>query len=438
MTVRKVALDYSQLDPDLDAMRGGETLRANPVIETLNAADALLGHGRRILARVGLHGDSAWQVPDTAPAVLSQTHPERGVQRTVAQVPPIKLTPGHFLRAVLLSLPAGQTSAEDGVSFPWKAGGCEGSVDASITFDNGVDTDVVEVSMLVPPSTEDDGAQPQGAGAAWEALYAMRSALLMPAVVVDDASLAEWCEEVTAEITIFYESSPRVVDFVIYEEPYRYAIDNGTSRWAAPLNTTGDGKLLKKLPSGYPVEQAVAGVYGGGLLMLADAVERQRRIGPTLWYHTVWQEGFAPVDSLAPTALTTSATAFTELLAGEAGFDPDGDGVSVSSGANGRVFESSHDELVLRDDDNVVAVRCRIWAKVSNVAATGTVRFQTAEWSVVDVTVTGTSYAWHTATGHLRCGLGPQDPTILQLLGKVTATYTLSWLYVAVEFLDLA
>lgn len=439
MAIRKINLDHVQNDPDIDAMRGLEPMYSAPVIESFNAEDAVLGHGRRIVARVGLQGSDAWSVPDTNPDLDTQTHPERGVQREVARIPALKLTPGCFLRAMVLALPAGQTSAEDGLGHPWKAGGREGSVDATITYYNIIDDpEVVELSMITPPSGEAGGAQPQGDGGAWKALYTMRSGLLLPGAVVGDASLAAWSENVTAEIVIYYQSSPRVIDFVIYEEPYFYAASTADTLWAAPLHTSSAGEPLKKLPSPYPVEQAIAGVNGGGTLTLAAAAERQRRsLGPMLWTHTVYRESFAPVDATEPVASTVSTDDFSELVSSETAFSADQPGVSVSSGANGRVFETSHDQLVLRDKDNVVAVRCWVYGRVNNGSATGVVRFQTAPWSVVEVVVTGTGYDWFSMTGHIRCGLGPQDPTVLQVFGKVTTAYTLSWKYLAIEYVNL-
>lgn len=441
MAIRKINLQHTQYDPDADALRGLEPMTGGQVVACFNAEDALMGHGRRILARVGLQGCDAWMVPDTAPDLDLQTHPRRGVQREVARVPAVKLTPGHFLRAMVLAVPSGQTSTPDGMSHPWKPGGREGIVDVEVTFYNIIDDpEDVAVSVIIPPSTEANGAQPQGPSAAWGDLFFVRSGLLKPAAIVDDATLAAWSENVTAEITIYYRSSPRVIEALVYEEPYVYAASTADTLWAAPCHSTSEGEPLKKLPAAYPVEQAIAGINGGGTLALCGAAERQRRsIGPMLWSHTVYRESFAPIAAVVPAESVITATIRQELISStySFAFAAAEEGASLASGANGRVFETSHDQLVLRDKDNVVSVRCWVYAKVDNIAAEGVVEFLTAAWSAVAVAVTGTSWAWHSMTGHLRCGLGPQDPSVLQVFGSVSFGDTLSWRYLAIEYVNL-
>lgn len=40
-------------------------------------------------------------------------------------------------------------------------------------------------------------------------------------------------------------------------------------------------------------------------------------------------------------------------------------------------------------------------------------------------------------TGHLRCGLGPEDTSVLQIIGKLANAGTLTVRHVLVEYLDV-
>ena len=251
------------------------------------------------------------------------------------------------------------------------------------------------------------------------------------------ASTLAKSDGVPAGIAVYYQGSPRVVDLVVFEEPYKFAADTGDTLWPLPLLTGGDGKSLTSLPSEYPIRQAKTGVTGGGTYVQADAALRQRELGPLLWSHTTHVESAAGYTDAEPDPATVTSTSFAEVLSGASSYDADRPGVSVSCGANARVQKFSHHTLMLRDKDNVVPVRCWIRAKNSAGGEVGTIRFMSADYAIAEVVVTGTSYAWFSATGHLRCGLGPEDTTLLQVLAKVTGG-TLSWTALAVEFAHIA
>lgn len=111
-------------------------------------------------------------------------------------------------------------------------------------------------------------------------------------------------------------------------------------------------------------------------------------------------------------------------------------GWSASSGANARGFDLSGDIHELRDDDGVVPVRVRVYAKNGGgVGNPATVMVQTSPASCVSVAITTTGFSWHEACGDLRCGIGAEDFSSLQLLGKVAnGAYELEVLYFVVEY----
>ena len=69
-------------------------------------------------------------------------------------------------------------------------------------------------------------------------------------------------------------------------------------------------------------------------------------------------------------------------------------------------------------------VPVRVWVYGASMG-TGTahVRFQSERYSIADVTMS-TTEGWHSAIGHLRCGIGVEDDSVLMVLGRVSAIGT--------------
>jgi len=65
-------------------------------------------------------------------------------------------------------------------------------------------------------------------------------------------------------------------------------------------------------------------------------------------------------------------------------------------------------------------------------------RFQTEHYSLCDIVVTSSTAGWVSANTYLRAGAHPQDPSTLQVFGKVgvdTSTLRLSGLFI--QYTDL-
>lgn len=421
---------------DLEELTGRRPMERHPVRGVFVAQDSLPSHTRRVLLQVGLHGANAWQVRDDATDAGSQTRPTRLLRRYVARSPRLRLTPGCFLRMHATANRTGLTVKE--VEGDWIDDGPFGEIGVNVTYRNTGGGSSVASAVVVPVlSLAPNGAQPSGDGGAWGGVQQLRTALLKPPVVVSPAAMEAWSDGVTAEISVYYQGSPRPVDVVVYEEAFQYARDTDDGLWALPLLTDGAGKSLAGLAHDYPVYQAKVGQTGGGTYVLADAALRQRELGPMLWSHTAHVEPEAAYDAVEVAAQAVTDTTPEELLTGIAAYATDRGGVSVSCGANARVQAFSHHTHVLRDKDNCVPVRCWILAKMAAGGTTGVVRFTSADYSIAEVRVTGTDWAWFSTTGHLRCGLGPEDTSLLQVFARVTAG-TLSWRHLAIEYAHLA
>ena len=431
---RKRWLDEEQTDAPLDALRGGFLMRKDRASAIHATGDRVLTHGRRILCDVGLHLSRAWHIDDGPGG--GGTHPSNVVERVACRTPAIPLTPGHFPRAMLVASPSGM--AENGLPAD---GGHFGRVKFVIDLYNGSTTETVTKTIVIPASTLLYAAQPSGTSAAWANLYRKRTSLFVPPVQLNEpANLTDWCDGVTATITVYYVGAPRVVDCVVYEEPIAYAGDISAGDWAIPLHANGGGGNLGQLPGTVPLIKRSASDDGSGAECLVDAAARQvQELGPVLWYHTAWNEAAQTPTSTETDYSTVTGTAWTELLTGVAGaYDADLAGSSVGSGANARRVQDSAKALVMRDKDNVVPVRCYVYGAMSTAAGnpTARVRFETGADSVCEIEVpAGTSYAWRSAPGTLRCGLGAQDAGVLQVRAKVsTAGPEFRWRYLLVVY----
>lgn len=428
---RRRTLSDAQTSIPLDPLRGGLLMRRARASSVHATGDRVLSHGRRVLLQVGLHGADDWHVSDDAVGgALAHPHPD--TERVVARLPAITLTPGHMPRLLVAANPSGMTATPG----PVTATGAKGTVRLACSWDNGIDSPTTTTSISIPGSSEANAARPSGAAAAWSHLYRRRSTIITPANLALPANLAAWSEGFTVSMVLRYVGSPRAVDVIVYEEPLAYARDISAGDWIAPLHADAQGGNAGQLAGPWPVVRRSASDAGGGVEVLTDAARRvSQEVGPVLWSATTWDEGDGDFSSTEAAARSVTATGWTELIADTTtAYATSGAGWSLSSGANARRVQESATARVLRDKTNAVPVRCRVYGRMAG-AGTAAVRFEAGPESVAEVAVSGTSWAWHDASGTLRCGLGAQDPSVGQVRAKVSgAGATFEWRYLRVDF----
>ncbi|TXH41331.1 MAG: hypothetical protein E6Q97_37815 [Desulfurellales bacterium] len=110
-------------------------------------------------------------------------------------------------------------------------------------------------------------------------------------------------------------------------------------------------------------------------------------------------------------------------------------GWSAASGAYGRTLEQSG-PIELRDVNGCIPVTVRAYARVLKNADVGTLRFQTADYSYRDLTVTGsTSFGWYAGLAWLRVPVHASLDSHLQVLGKIgSAGQQMEVRYLQVEY----
>lgn len=437
MPYRRRNLNEPQTSTPLEPLRGRQLMRRARASAVHAQGDRVLSHGRRILVSVGLHGAGGWHIPDTAGGEEFREYPTDDDERVVARLPPIRLTPGHFLRAVVIANPSGQTQSDTtgDAEITYPNTGPSGRVRIAATYNNGSDETVTQ-DLVIPASGAENAAQPSGPGAAWSQLHRVFSPLLLPADMTKIANLAAWSDGVTVELTVSYVGSPRVLDLVVYEEPFALAYDLSSEGWVAPMHAAGDGGNLGALKGPVPVTKRGASDPGGGAEIVCDSAARLcQELGPVLFHATAWDEGSQSVTASETAYRSVSGTTLSSLMdATTTAWSASTAGWSPASGANAPRVQ----DMALKSQDRVIPVRCYVYGAMSTASGspTATVRFETADYSMAEIAVpSGTSYAWHEAPGHLRVGLGAQDPGVFQVRGRTSTLFaSFRWRYIVVVY----
>ena len=421
----------------LGPLRAGRPTKRDRVMSAHADADRTLGNGSRVVGRVGLHGEEKHQIVSTTTSTVGQTYPTKTANRVALRCK-VLLTPGHFLKVSALVVPSGATQKTGGLGYMLDA--VVGWIDISIAYDGGF-SETVTHTLNLPSSEATYGGEGAADGWAWAALRRVESPLLAPVGALQNSSdLRDWCEDITATVTITYRGGPRVIDCVVQEVPFGYARSVGTdasSTYSTPLAVIAGGQPPGAYPSMYPIEETGASNPTFGATLLADVVDRQQhRLGPVLAQWSGWRESQA-VTATAAVGVTTTSTTYVNLfdtsITAWASASP---GFSLASGGQAQQADTSDARRITRDKDACVPVRCWVYGSRTG-SGTSTVRFQSENYSIAEVLITSSTDAWWSMTGHLRCGLGPEDTSVLQIIGKLGAAGTLTVRHIIVEYLDI-
>jgi hypothetical protein len=429
----------STSSPPLAPLAGGALAKRDRVMSAYANPDRLLANNRRVIGRVGQHCSEKMQVGSADPDGGTQLYPTISAQR-VALRAKWQPTPGCFPVLSALVLPSGMTQRPSVEPAPWIADVPFGELHAIVTF-VGAGSETVTFSKKLPISGEKWAGEKQSAGAAWSSLTRVEIPLIYPDDAKNNANdLHDWCHLSSCELTLVYQGGVRVVDAVVQERPHGYVRNVGVdTAYATPMVVDGSGKIVKTYPVEYPVCEKSPTDPCYGSLQLADVVHRQHTsIGPILAQFTSWDETTQPVTALEAQSVSTNSTTFVSLLSSSiTAWSASNSGWSLSSGGNAQQWKSSNAQRVMRDKNAVVPVR--VWALCWRTGAgTATVRLQSEGYSIAELLVNSSTETWRSFTGYLRCGLGAEDSSVLNLLGRTSVgTTTLHVRYLIVEYLDL-
>ena len=202
--------------------------------------------------------------------------------------------------------------------------------------------------------------------------------------------------------------------------------------------TDASGQIVKTFPVEYPIEERGAADPTYGSNLLADVVNRQQTaLGPVLASASLYDEATQPVTATDAAGVSTSSTTFVDMLHSSVSTWAAGNpGWSLASGGSSQQFKTSNALRETRDKNAAVPVRIWVWCSCSS--GSGTLRFMSEDYSVAELEVASATEAWRRCSGYLRCGLGPEDPSMLVMLGKTASgTDTLRVRHICIEYTDL-
>lgn len=429
-------------NPPLGPFVGGEYARRDRAASAFGDGVRVMANSRRVLATVGLHGSERFQIVSLDPDSDTQIYPTVVAVRHVARRR-FRLTPGHFPHLSALVVPSGETQKVhlDGEGTPdgWESSGAGGAIYIEVDYDNGVDTDSASWIKYLPVSGKVFAGENLAPAAAWTQITRIQLGPCAPGDVVGNlADLRKWSENVTVTMRIAYIGGVRCVDLCVQELPIAYARDNflDDPDWIVPMLASaakiGDPDVMPE----FPVDALSATDASAGTELLATAARRQQaELGPILAEWSGWDEETQAVTALEAAGVSTSSSTFVDLLqTAITSWSDANPGWSVSSGGNAREHLTSSHLRELRDLD--ACVRVRIWIYASRtVSGTSVVRFTSQRYAVGEIAVTSSTDQWWSTTAHLRCGLGAQDESVLQVLGKASGGGALTVKYLIVEHL---
>lgn len=412
--------------PPITALLGGQLAKKDRVMSAYANVNELPTLFSRVIGRCGLQGAEHFQVASDDPDSGGvQLYPLKTDEREVMHLK-WSVAPGSGIRIAALVAPSGMTSKYVAEPGSWIGDVPGGDVLIEATFTRPGDIYIASTTLpFLVVSPEEFAGEAQGPAAIWPTLRTVETNLLPydNGDIVDEHSSSEG---VVCELVVKYKGGVRVVDLLVQETVNAsYVRDIGTDApedYMRTMTVDGSGSPVKKYPRDYPVSALSASDPTYGTVLMQDIVDRQHReLGPILAQHCAWDESTQPVTALEVEPLTIVGTDFQVMLSpGLDRWSADYPGWSMSAGGQAQQFKSSSATRITRDKDACVPVR--IWVRCWRTGSTtATLRFQTENYSVAELTVATDAKVWRSVTGHMRCGLGPEDPSVLMMFGKCGA-----------------
>lgn len=422
---------------DMGKLAPGEPARAGPLHGLMRSQDDIPAVSRRVLARQSLEGSDHFRVSDGG-AMDQSNYPEHDVQRLVYEGQ-FQLAPGCFPAVSVVYVPSGGVwivssegqSAQgliiietDWVNF----GGGEGG---------GTDTTIAKIPLLGSP-IGDFGEEPDKTirGALFNAFIETNLRLMIPdSNFADVTELAGWCDGTQVTVRIYHLGGVRNVDTILYEVPVDYARLHSRTTWPAHVYSASDSNPPPQYPSLFPIEErdntSVVTERRFGTRQVMDVGDRQGdQLGPTLIRWTAYNEALQDdidlnADDFDP--MSTASTSYINLINLSDGLTTYEDTEpGWSFGCYGRDFPQGC-EPALRDKDGSIPVfifvRAHSQAGASNDDAR--VRIQASEDSYVEIAIPGLAPGadpvWYSTQAHMRCGINPEDDSVVQAFFKADA-----------------
>ena len=431
------AQDIDVKEPSRRRLAGLKPAKQAALTDVMAAQDHTGALGRRVICSLNLQGEQTWHMPNSAYSLGSHPYPE---VRRPAFFSKFTLTPGHILRMDVLYAPSGETGEFTGGETPLSLPkGPQGAISVDINWRtlasvSRVDdtTDVIDLDGSQLPNGSSVGLSDH-----WQDIRLAKFIGIHPereSLLREDPDGAynpphRWLPGCDVEISGYFLGSPRVIDLVISEVPWGLNIesDDPEDQWVGSCWSNGvpgsEGPVLT-----YPKEEIDSAGSDGdprGIEHLMRVHHAQnKRLGPMLINWQAWNESDHSSfdgDLIQPYSYVQhSSPNFLRLQDNNStGYDPDEPGWSLACGGYARPLGKNHDFAMENNGSIPVYVDVlSSWATAASGTG-GVFRIQSSEYSWVDVDLStgadaGTGLIWYRGYGHLRCGIGPGDPSVAQ------------------------
>lgn len=414
-------------DVSIEACRGLAPMTFHASENVLRAQDKVVTQSRRVLWRTGVNGDTEWRVPNTDPGLGGNSHPVDDSTLTVAYGK-FEVTPGCTVWASCLHLPSGSVNWENGSTYG--DGGVQGIIHIVTTWYSATGTsETYTYAMPLDGSTLQYGKENTN-DAGMQKSYRLATPIEMhPPVELNTASVANlWSRYKTVDVEIRHVGSPRIVDFVIYERPWKITreADDADSEWVSHL--VGAGKVDGPSPQlTYPVQEREGTAADEdqrlGSKQALNVCEAQRLyLAPALFHWSNFAESIETVTATVFTSVnvTNTSGAYVNFMnTSQSGYDATEPGWSMGCGGYARNWLQNNPQAMGTANAEAVApVLIRVYGSCD--VADCQLRFQTSADSWVDYNMTfGGANGWHAFWGWLKVGLNPEDHVVGQLLVQV-------------------
>ena len=423
MTRQNISADGTLPRPSTAKLQALQWARRTPVVNVLRAQDHCVTLGRRVILTQSLRGCAAWLIPDSSPETGTRTHPDNSTERVTSRGL-IELTPGHGLRISVLCVPGGRTQTTVLSGGNYHDDGGLGALVLRVTWTDSTGASVAtDHTVDLPVSELDDGASTTaGDGTQWSRLRLLELGTLLPEPFTTSDVVRRWSLRTTVTLSLACVGGARIVDACVSEAPAWIGYDAGDD-WCAHLYGSGKPENAGPVIS-YPLtELGAADPRGGTHHMIDVATNQTERLGPQLISWGAYDEDDYGVTSSEITAISYTTTGFQGFPnSSQSSWNASQQGWSLSCGAYARSYKHNHPRAV--GYDGVVPVRVRVYCRGADSGGTtsaGVFRLQSAADSYVDVSIpSGTTWAWRTAYGYLRCGQGPGDLAVAQAFARRT------------------
>lgn len=413
--------DYTTVATDLF---GGKTASQKTNREALYSQMPPLHVGRRILLTAGLMGNAEFLVIDgTNPHNASKVYPNSNASRIMAYTK-VRLTPGYNIKASGIFVPSGpcQTSTSSGGFYEESQN--VGYVEILITINNGISTASGTINLMLPASNETYKAIKSGSGGAWTVMIKQEGVCSIPEI-----GTIGWVENVTAELTIKAWGGARPVDICVYEIP-NIAIHDETHRECTiPA-------YLKDVTSKFAMtgKEYTGNARGGSHQLSKTMIDYKKVCGPTIFQWSPWNEFVNTISQTEGTAVTSTSTTYADITNSTTStWSITNPAWSMSCGSYGGNIEQSGPIEI--ENNSCVPVLCRAYMKGGGVGVTGTVKFQTADYSLCELSTTSATYVWVEKLAWLRCATDVQYISSIQVFLKSSSIATSCGIkYAAVEY----